>query len=449
MALTEAVRHLEKGLVLLAELPPSAERNGIELDLRTALGVAWRGLKGWQAHEVWESLHPALGLANSLHRHDALVAILWGLRVAVLARGRAAEVVSWDKQIQEAANESGNPALPLLGYLAAESSHFCLGDLIECRKCADALLSLYDERRHGRLIDIIGIQDAKSLALTYAASATWILGYPDQAIKISNMRDAHARRCENPFDLGWALTMGSDLIDHLREPEEALKRAREGERLGRENSLPVLWRIFAPMSSGAALIRQGRATEGLVVLKAGLEAWEIGGGKWNRPYFLSILAEGTVQIGDLDGALALIDQAIEQVQRPGSGERRCYAEILRIKGWLLSLEGDAEGAERNYLASLDWARQQQAKSWELRTTMNYARLMRDQARTKEAYDLLAPIYAWFTEGFGTKDLKDAKLRRCSKNWLHIKERHRERQRAADSGQQLACVSGGAKFSIRT
>ena len=110
----------------------------------------------------------------------------------------------------------------------------------------------------------------------------------------------------------------------------------------------------------------------------------------------------------ITGALVLIDEVIAQAERPGWEERYYYAETLRIKGWLLSLKGDLEAAERAYLASLDWARTQQAKSWELRTATSYARLMRDQGRVSTALDLLAPIYGWFTEGFGTKDLKEAK-----------------------------------------
>jgi hypothetical protein len=98
----------------------------------------------------------------------------------------------------------------------------------------------------------------------------------------------------------------------------------------------------------------------------------------------------------------------ERAERPGWEERWYYAETLCIKGWLLELKGDPAGAERSYLASLAWARTQQAKSWELRTATSYARLMRDQGRVSEAHGLLAPVYAWFTEGFGTKDLKDAK-----------------------------------------
>jgi hypothetical protein len=113
-------------------------------------------------------------------------------------------------------------------------------------------------------------------------------------------------------------------------------------------------------------------------------------------------------LGDIDDALQLIDEQIEQVERPGWEERSHYAEILRLKGWILSLKDDLDGTEKNYLASLDWAREQQAKSWELRTSTSLARLWQQQGKTTEAHDLLAPVYNWFTEGFDTKDLKDAK-----------------------------------------
>jgi predicted ATPase len=106
--------------------------------------------------------------------------------------------------------------------------------------------------------------------------------------------------------------------------------------------------------------------------------------------------------------LHLIDEAIAQVERPGWEERMTYAELLRLKGWMLSLKGDLEGAEQNFLASLDWARRQQAKSWELRTSVNLARLWQSQGKRQDAYQLLAPVYDWFTEGFDTNDLLEAK-----------------------------------------
>ncbi len=156
------------------------------------------------------------------------------------------------------------------------------------------------------------------------------------------------------------------------------------------------------------MIRKGQAAEGMASLKAGLAVFERGGGRATSPYFKSVLAEGMAQCGYLAEALDLVDEAIVQIERPGWEERWYYAEALRIKGWLLARNGDSAAAERAYIASLDWARTQQAKSWELRAATSYARLMREQGRAREAHDLLAPVYGWFTEGFDTADLIEAK-----------------------------------------
>jgi ATP/maltotriose-dependent transcriptional regulator MalT len=251
-------------------------------------------------------------------------------------------------------------------------------------------------------------QDAKTTTLYLLAVSTWMLGYPDRGAQLRDEAEAHARRLGHPFDLGWALTESAQLFDCRGEPDEQLQRLEEAARLGRENSLPFLMQILVPISSGVTLIRKGQVGEGMGLLARGIAAWEGGGGKVNAPYAKSVLAHGMAQIGDVDGALKLMDEVIAQIERPGWEERHYYAEALRLKGWLLALEGESEGAERAYLASIDWARTQQAKSWELRTATSYARLMRDQGHAREARDLLAPVYGWFTEGFATKDLKDAK-----------------------------------------
>jgi len=122
----------------------------------------------------------------------------------------------------------------------------------------------------------------------------------------------------------------------------------------------------------------------------------------------AFLAEAMALTGNIDNALELIDETIAQIERPGWEERLVYAEILRLKGWLLSLKGDVADAERSYFASLDWARRQQAKSWELRTATSLARLWQSQGKRQKAYGLLAPVYDWFTEGFDTRDLQEAK-----------------------------------------
>jgi predicted ATPase len=164
---------------------------------------------------------------------------------------------------------------------------------------------------------------------------------------------------------------------------------------------------MAPYQQSLALIREGKVAEGMAALEAVI-AHSAGDGKNRGPTFSAFLAEAKVLTGNLDNALQLIDDAIAQVERPGWEERFHYAEILRLKGWMLSLKGDLEGAERNFIASLEWARRQQAKSWELRTSTSLARLWQSQGKRREAYELLAPVYGWFTEGFDTKDWQEAK-----------------------------------------
>ena len=407
MALAEEIAHLNKGLELVISLPHSPERDGQELDLRTLLGTAWMGLKGWGVQEVWDSLHPALALATSLRRNDALLPILFGLWVHVLCRGLLPEFLRRVAQMSDAAEAYRDPDLLILEHYCAMASYFWLGDPIKAREHADQVLSLYSEEQHGHLGRIIHL-DAKTIALCWGANAAWMLGYPEQFVKMINAAHDHARRLGHPLELGWALTNGAFDFDHFGEHEEQLNRAAEAERLGRQHNLPILTECLAPLSSGIALIHKGQTAEGMALLEKGLALWEAGVGRAACPYFRSVQAEGMAQLGDLDGALHLVDAVIAEIERPDREERHYYAEALRIKGWLLSLKGDPEGAQRAYLASLDWARTQQAKSWELRTATSYARLLREQGRVGEAYEQLAPVYGWFTEGFATKDLKDAK-----------------------------------------
>ena len=407
MALTDAISHLNQGLDLVSNLPYSAERDASELSLRTLLGTAWLALKGWPAPEVCTSLHPALALAKSLKRNDALVPILWGLWINVLCVGRADESLPWTMEMLDAAKATGDVDLLIVGHQMACNNYFWMGQLSMAQEHGDKVLALYDSERHRHLVDILN-HDPKTMVSGFSSICMWMLGYPDRAVRLSDEAVAHARGRAHPFDLGWAMAHGAEAFDFRCEPGKLRKRADECERLGRENSLPVLWALMAPVVYGVALIREGKPAEGIAPLKAGLTVWDAIGGKLRSPYLKAVIAEGMAMLGDLDSALQLIDEQIAQVERPGWGERLHYAEILRLKGWMLSLKGDFQGAEKYYLASLDWACQQQAKSWELRSSTSLARLRQSQGKRKEAHDLLAPVYDWFTEGFDTKDLKEAK-----------------------------------------
>jgi tetratricopeptide (TPR) repeat protein len=253
----------------------------------------------------------------------------------------------------EMAEETGDADLLIAGHADACTSYCWVGEFTKALQHADTVLDLYGDEKHRHLADIL-IQDPKTQAGIIASLSTWMLGYPDRALRLENEKDAHARRRGHPFDLGFALMTGAHEYDHRWELEDLRKRAQEIERLGRENSMPVLWAVMAPIARGEALILKGKPGEGIDPLKAGIAIWEAAGGKNRMPILKAFLAEAMALTGDLDDALQLIDEQIAQIERPGWEERIHYAEILRLMGWMLSLKGDLEGAERSFLASLDW-----------------------------------------------------------------------------------------------
>jgi len=287
-------------------------------------------------------------------------------------------------------------------------STFWLGDLLTCRAHTDEVTRIYDPVKHRHIADEIN-HDPYTGAGVYRAQVTWMLGFPDRAVAECDAKDAHARSRGHVFDWGFALCAGADVFEYRGEPAAQRARIRECERLGRENSLTVLWQVMAPLRNGASLIRAGRAAEGVHLMQSGLAMREAGGGYGgSNPYLKALLAEGMAMEGDIPGALAVIESQIEQVERPGWGERCHYAEIRRLEGWLHELRGDAEAAEASYRLSLEWARVQQARSWELRTATSLAKMLQQQGRATEARALLAPVYEWFTEGFETRDLRQAR-----------------------------------------
>ncbi len=254
------------------------------------------------------------------------------------------------------------------------------------------------------------------MAGIFASISAWMLGYPDRAMRLSNEKDAHARRRGHPFDLGicadaWDRTSS---IAALPSPTCASVPKNVSGWVGR-TAFRCSGGCWHPFLWGQALIREGKFAEGIGPLKAGIAVWEASGGKSSGPTWQAFLAEAMAVTGDLDNALDLIDEQIAQIERPGWEERFFYAEILRLKGWMLSLKGDHEGAERNFLASLDWARRQQAKMWELRTSTSLARLWQSQGKRREAHTSCSPRFTAGSLKASTPRICWTR-RRCSPNW---------------------------------
>ena len=208
-------------------------------------------------------------------------------------------------------------------------------------------------------------------------------------MRLNDEKDAHARQHGHPIDLGFALCNGAHEFD--RRWARGVAQARRGMRAAGSRKQPA--RAVGAISLRficQALIQGGKPAEGIAMLKAGITFWEATGAKARDPTMKAFLAEAMALTGDIDNALHVIDEGSNRSNAPAGRNASHYAEILRVKGWILSLKGDLEGAERNFLASLEWARRQQAKSWELRTSTSLARLWQSQGKRQDAYRVTCP-----------------------------------------------------------
>jgi class 3 adenylate cyclase/tetratricopeptide (TPR) repeat protein len=412
VALAEAVAYLQEGLAIVGQLPASADRDDLELALREPLHSAWLRWRGWPWPEVGVNATAILQLAQRRDRSQSLLVGLWGMWVNTVTQGRIAETPYWAQRLLTEGNESKNVDLQILGHRASGFSHFYLGELSEALEQREQVLALYDPLRAARLRELTG-GDARTAVDVFSPQALWMLGYPDRAAQMSDQKDAHARQLGHPFDIGWALTWGAYVFDYRYEPDRMLARVQEAHRVAREHSIseqgiPVLYEVLVPMGEGLAMLRKGQLPEAISLLERGIRGWRARGGYLNLPYLKTALAEALSRQGKFEAGLCLLDECLGQIDKPGWHERVWLAEILRLKGWVLIRQGRRTEAEVQLRTSIESARRQQAKSWELRSSTTLAESLIERGQRDAARQLLAPIYDWFTEGLETHDLKAAR-----------------------------------------
>jgi len=404
-ALPEAITHLNNGMMLIEKMPPGPQRDLMELELRTILGPAVVAQHGWGQSEVSRILEPAWSLTESLDHRPSYAPVLHSLWVHYLCVDRLALSLQSAEKLLTAGAAARDDSLVLVGYRAAIGSHYWLGDFTAARRNGDALHALYDPQRHWHIAQLTNTDPLTGDGI-YRGQYLWMLGYPDQARAASDAKDEHARRRNHPFDLAFALTLGAQVFDYLCEPAELLRRTEEAERVCRAHGVALLGEIMTEISRGIVSLRGGRAADSVVQLEKAIGRLEATGHRvWVR-YLRGLEGEGLALTGDLEGARVLIDESVLATE---SGEERVhYAELLRLRGWVLMLQGRSEEAEADFRAAIGVARSQKAKSWELRSTTAVARLLAERGDRAAAREMLSGIYGWFTEGFETRDIKEAK-----------------------------------------
>lgn len=407
VAAQEAISHLSRGLELLEALPPSPARDAQELDLRILLGAAWMMRNGWWASEVWSAIRPALDLAKSLNRSEALAGTYYNLYANVAMQGRLLEADRWTKEAFSTAASISDSGLRTIAELLATFTSVMSGDWINARVHTENLRRVY----------VPDVQAYASRAMNYdpgdnvdAYSGHWIwaLGYPDKALKAFETYSTKARSSNNPFAIPFVFTTGATVLDFRGDFAALSECAEEAIRIGRENALPIYAELFGPMYLALAVARADGSAESAERLRLAVAAWQAAGANLYVPHMKAALAEVLALRGDLGEALEIVNESLDQIERPGWGERAWLAENLRIKGVILERLGRVNEGQLNLERAITVARDQRAKSWELRAATSLARFWQGQGKRNDAYELLAPIYGWFTEGFDTRDLKEAK-----------------------------------------
>jgi predicted ATPase len=282
-----------------------------------------------------------------------------------------------------------------------------LGELPRARDHFEQGIALYDPAQHRAQAFVYGGHDPGICCRAQAAVALWLLGYPDQAVQRSQEALTQARELAHPFSLANALEFASYLHQLRREGRQTQAHAEALLALAREQGFAAR-ATKAQIARGWALAAQGCGAEGVALIRQGLDAERATGAAKGRAYYLALLAEGYATAGDAEAGLRAVADALEAMQH--TGERHHAAELHRLKGELRltrSTEPHAK-AEACFQQALDIACRQQAKSLELRAAMSLARLWQCQGKRNEARQLLAPVYDWFTEGFDTADLQEAK-----------------------------------------
>lgn len=324
-----------------------------------------------------------------------------------LCTGQMEESLIWAKRLLSRAETVDSDEMRLVGDWTACDSYFFLGALSKSVEHANWLLARYDDQRHKHVADLVN-HDPKTIALMYRAGAEWMLGFPERAAATAEMAIAHADKRKHPFDQCWVRHFGVLTVYGPRgDLDRAATLIAEMENQAAEQRLLFMRDVLAPMKRALCLASGKQYADAFNSLQAALEQWKAAGLAIVVPYLHAVLAECALGCGRRSEAIALLDEALTQIERPGWGERYALAEVLRVKALALQSSGEIEESKALFQRALEVARQQHAKAWELRAAIGLARLLRGQGKRDQARHILEPVFLWFTEGRDTKDLREA------------------------------------------
>jgi predicted ATPase len=402
----EAIGHFRQALALNEKLPPDIGRSRTELAILSQLGPALMSVHGWSAPEVGVVFERAEDLARQLENSVDLAPPLAGLWLFHTARGQFSRANEITNELFNVARTLDDPDILLQAHHCAWPIRWFRGEITDAKAHTDAGLNLYDEARHARHRFLYLGHDPAVCALSITSILQWLLGYPTHGVQLGHDAIDLARRLQHAPSLAHALWFVCQGQVARNDPAATVNTATELLTLSEEYGLSQT-RAFALVYLGWALGQTKDAAQGVQYLEEALAVFKGLGLRSNQCLAICLLAETYFTGGRYENAMDQVNQAITTSSE--TGDRWCLPLIYMTQARLLQQTfPNADAAEASLRRALQTALQQQAKSWELRAAMSMARLWRDQGKTQQARELLAPVYGWFTEGFDTRDLKEAK-----------------------------------------
>ena len=402
----EAISHVTTGIALLQTLPETPAHTQHALTLHIALGSALLVTKGQAAPEVEHAYSQAYALCQRVGETPELVPVLFGLWRFYGTRSQFHRARELGETLLRLAQRAEDPALAVIAHYAFGFTWCCLGALPAARQHLEEAIAHYTPDQRRAPVFRIG-QDPGVGCRVHAARTLWLLGYPEHALARLREALALAHELSHPYSLAFARCWAASVSQFRRDVPAVYEQAEAAIALTTEQGF-ASWLAMSTSLRGWALAMQGQGEEGLAQVRQGIAAWQATGAVGTVPYFCTVLAEVCDHLGHTEDGLQALDEAHTLVEQ--HDERWGEAEIYRLRGVLLLRQPGTsqEQAEAWLRRALTVARRQEAKSLELRAAMSLSRLWQQQDKRTEAQELLAPIYGWFTEGFDTADLQDAK-----------------------------------------
>jgi class 3 adenylate cyclase/predicted ATPase len=403
---TQGINQFHSSLELLRTLPVNRERVEQELALQIDAGLALGQTKGYSAREAGEAFIRARELCRQLDKTPRVVQVLWGLWYFYFARAEHQAARDVAEECMTVARGFGQEPLIAQASFILGGSQLLTGELSASQESWEYGIRSYDRHSQTGLAFQYG-QDPKVSALCPVALVYWHRGYPERGLQTVRQAQIIARAESHPYSQTFAVGFTSWIHLYRGEAGLAKESAATTVSLATDHGFP-LWLGFGRVTEGRALAQLGQLEKGIDLIYEGMSLLESIDTELQLTFLLALLARTQRELGHIQQALATVDDALKRVGR--TTERYFEPELYRLRGELLQESGDAYLADARtcFERGIEVAREQTAKSWELLATTSLARLLKKQGRRSEAREMLAEIYNWFTEGFDTADLKEAK-----------------------------------------